>query len=892
MKKKTLLFLFCQTLLLAQAQDCNYYEDLMRRAKSLWANGNFEQAINQLTAAREDCPSKSSNVDAQLVAFTNEIARRYKEAETEKSTALREANRADSSALASKIATMKADSMAETNQRAAYREYANALAYKSSLALQEGDRNTAFRLAEFAELYVDSGNLDVRRALFDAAYCNIINPNQRLLRSSDYIGKKAWCFALSPISGEVATGGQDSIIRIWNLEARSCIKEFRVMHRSVADLAFSPDGKVLALGSHERVTILDLALGKEKILIESKTDFGNKVAFSPNGIFFAAFSGKGNVQIWNKKDWTPIETIHCNLKLISEFSFSSSGRLLIWKGLGFDKFSALEFCYRINSSKFVKGNWPRTSFFHLGNHIATDVRISRSGKGNLEVFQLRTRKRTMLEDSGRLYFDWTLSTSKKLVAAKNTGHIRVWDLESGTAFVTISQKSISMGKMAFSTNDQHLICQDWLHGVQIWGLAYEKFRSIRNIYSNSRGGFSFDSSSSHILTYGKNKGLIAWDIPNDRRSLEFNIPLDTIIHACWAADGKKIGMCFPDHPPILLDMIPNETIDTISIGTVPGSGIVFSPDGRQVAIACKDQRLRIFDTQTQQLLHVYHASTNCGNCLAFSNSSSMLACAGSENSIRIWDTKLNQELFTLRGQHSEVSCIAFSQNESFLASGSNDGNVMVWNLRNQRLMATLRSGEDFTGKVKQVHFSPDGGYLAAANENNQVVIWDLKNFDPCLSLRGSNVAFLDGGKRLATGISSGSIVFWDLVGTSIIRAWKEEALCSISPVMLKKYKLENLLTLHPENEAKLIATKELWQIKAFADLEASQAASSNVLENVSPHYERASRLYTAALALEDVAISRTSYGRLLRRWAEVCRMEGLDTKALELEAKANEIWLH
>lgn len=104
---------------------------------------------------------------------------------------------------------------------------------------------------------------------------------------------------------------------------------------------------------------------------------------------------------------------------------------------------------------------------------------------------------------------------------------------------------------------------------------------------------------------------------------------------------------------------------------------------------------------------------------------------------------------------------------------------------------------------------------------------------------------------------------------------------------------ETLLDLHPDNEAKLIATREVWQIKAFADLAAAQAGGSNVLSRVEAPYARANRLYATALVLQDELLILMDWAKMLRKWAAVYRDDGKEGKgkAKELETKAaDRLW--
>ena len=98
------------------------------------------------------------------------------------------------------------------------------------------------------------------------------------------------------------------------------------------------------------------------------------------------------------------------------------------------------------------------------------------------------------------------------------------------------------------------------------------------------------------------------------------------------------------------------------------------------------------------------------------------------------------------------------------------------------------------------------------------------------------------------------------------------------------------MIIRPENESILIGTKETWQIKAFADLDALQAQGSNILTRVEPIYSRAERLYSAALNLKDEELIRMDYAVMLRNWAEVYESNGMEEKAEEKRKKADSLW--
>ncbi|MEO6036971.1 MAG: hypothetical protein ABIQ93_01075, partial [Saprospiraceae bacterium] len=141
----------------------------------------------------------------------------------------------------------QADSLALTG-------YTNDLVYKSTIALERGDRTSAFRLAEFAYRYLDPNNPSVRVALLQALYYNDNPDHVPLPWASNLKGLMASVasIALSQDGKKLAVGSTNNIVKIWDLESGKDMltlsmpvpAEDHVIFM-VSYVAFSPDGKKL-----------------------------------------------------------------------------------------------------------------------------------------------------------------------------------------------------------------------------------------------------------------------------------------------------------------------------------------------------------------------------------------------------------------------------------------------------------------------------------------------------------------------------------------------------------------------------------------------------------------------------------------------------------------------
>jgi WD40 repeat protein len=165
--------------------------------------------------------------------------------------------------------------------------YANDLAFKSLIALGDGDRTTAYRLAEFAHRYVDEDNLQVTSALVEAIYCNdkpSRPPLPWVLNTLKDHSSWVMSVSLSPDGKYLATGSSDNKAKIWDLKTGKVALTLEGHSDGISSVAFSPDGKCLATGSSDNMAkIWDWKTGEVILALEGHSNGISSIAFSPDG---------------------------------------------------------------------------------------------------------------------------------------------------------------------------------------------------------------------------------------------------------------------------------------------------------------------------------------------------------------------------------------------------------------------------------------------------------------------------------------------------------------------------------------------------------------------------------------------------------------------------------
>ncbi len=107
--------------------------------------------------------------------------------------------------------------------------------------------------------------------------------------------------AFSPDGKLLASAGYDRVIKLWDVTpaARKELRVLRDHSDAVYGLAFSPDGKLLASGAADRaVKVWEVASGKRLYTLGESTDWVYAIAWSPDGRHLAAAGIDRSIRVW------------------------------------------------------------------------------------------------------------------------------------------------------------------------------------------------------------------------------------------------------------------------------------------------------------------------------------------------------------------------------------------------------------------------------------------------------------------------------------------------------------------------------------------------------------------------------------------------------------------
>lgn len=536
----------------------------------------------------------------------------------------------------------------------------------------------------------------------------------------------------------------------------------------IFDVAYSPDGKRLAVASSIGVWLYDAETGAELDLLTGHAYYAwvegyvqpyvRNVSFSPDGQTLLSRYINGNPVFWDAVTGELLDRPPDVIRGGDAISLSPDGRILASGGSG--------------------AGWGSIRFYDVttGEHLRT-IDDKRTAERN---DQLNLRIGSSVSYSG--IYGWVSSLSfrpdgKTLASGISDGTIRIWDAQTDELLQTFMGHDSGVKNIAFHPDGKTLASSGRLDGtLRIWDADTSELLHTLTGHTGWIHDFSFSPDGKTLASASHDETLRIWDAITGEHLHTLIGHTGAVYSVSFHPNGKTIASVSEDSTLRIWDATTGAFLRTLTRHTGWVESVSFSPDGRMLASGSRDETVRIWDVDTRKLLHTLTGHTGAVNSVAFRPDGQILASGSSDHSIRFWDATTGKHLRTLTGHVGPVSSVAFGSDSRTVASGSADGTVRIWDVISGETLYILvgRATE-----ITCVAFRPDGRTVASGDLEGTVRFWDAttgKHLHTLTVTKSSfyrvySMAFSPDGQSLATGSEhSRHIPIWDVTtGEQLLR---------------------------------------------------------------------------------------------------------------------------
>jgi WD40 repeat protein len=288
--------------------------------------------------------------------------------------------------------------------------------------------------------------------------------------------------AFSPDGKTLASCGWDSAVRIWALgrlrEARPS-EPVVLPHRSVRHaVAFSADGSLLAAAGEKSLTIWSCKSGRFTPLLDEEIETSHCLAFSPDGRALAIGTDDGSIRIWEMPGGHERAILKGHNAVVRSVAFSADARRLV---------STSE-SRSIMLWDAIQGNLIRPLELHRqGSNVVLFAAFSTDGRhvaigevsGNPEEITLidsesgEVRNRLSGHNTGVQALAFS-PDGRTLATAGLDNSIKLWDWTQGKEVTTLSDGVGFVKSLAFSHDGLWLAFAGNDDSVRIWDVPHRR----------------------------------------------------------------------------------------------------------------------------------------------------------------------------------------------------------------------------------------------------------------------------------------------------------------------------------------------------------------------------------------------------------------------------------
>ena len=273
--------------------------------------------------------------------------------------------------------------------------------------------------------------------------------------------------AFSPDGRRIASGSHDSSVRVWDAGTGAQLARLDGHRFGVSSVAFSPDGLRIASGSCDKtVRVWDAETGIQLARLDGHEGWVTSVAFSPDGRRIASGSDDRTVRVWDAQTGIQLARLDGHESWVDSVAFSPDGRRIasgssdhsvrVWDAETGSQIARLD---------GHEDSVTSVAFSPDGRRIA-----SGSWDKSVRVWDAQTGIQLARLDG---HENWVSSVAfspdgRRIASGTSDKTVRVWDAETGVQLAQLEGHEGGVTSVAFDPDGRRIVSGSWDKTVRVW----------------------------------------------------------------------------------------------------------------------------------------------------------------------------------------------------------------------------------------------------------------------------------------------------------------------------------------------------------------------------------------------------------------------------------------
>ena len=531
-----------------------------------------------------------------------------------------------------------------------------------------------------------------------------------------------YAIALSPDGKVIASGSHDNTIQLWDAQSGEVLNTLQGHKGWVLSIAYSPDGSKIASGSWDRtVRLWDVNSGVELFTLEGHKGEVSSVAYRPDGRVIASGASDKTVRLWdaqNGVELVPSKDQNCevlsvayspNGKVIASGSWDKmvrlwdvdSGEVKILEG---HESAITVVAYSPDGKVIASGSWDKT--VRLWDVDSCEVKT-------LECHEAAVNAVAYSPDG------------KMIASGASDKTVRLWDTQSGKVLRVLKGHEGAVNAVAYRSDGLSLFSGSDDRSVRLWDVRDgTELQTPQGGYGYTVHTVAYSPDGKRIASGSWDKTVRLWDAQSGEVWKTLQGHTGQILSVAYSPDGERIASGSSDKTVRLWDAQSGEVWKTLQGHTGQILSVAYSPDGKRIASSSSDNTIRQWNEQSGKMLGVLHCH-GVVNTLTYSPDGEVIASGWSDGAVRLFSTKSGEILKTLKGHGYAVNTLAYSPDGEVIASGCSDGAIKLWDAHRGEILNVLQGHEH---DVLSLAYSPDGKVIVSGSSDFTIRLWDAQSF--------------------------------------------------------------------------------------------------------------------------------------------------------------------